>query len=639
MDTSANLILNVDDYEPSRYTRSRILRQAGFRVVEADTGAVALEMLNSQQPHLVLLDVHLPDINGFEVCSRIRSNPLTASTLILQLSATSVGVQSKLQGLAAGADAYLTEPLEPEELVANVTALLRMRRAEQALRSAHETLQAIVKASPLAILATDLERRVTLWNEAAERLFGWTDREVLGRPLPIVGDARRAESDGLVDQVSRGETVQFETERISRDGTLIEVRMSVAPLRTDDEVTGLIAVLEDIRDRRRLEREQARLYREAQQANVAKDEFLAMLSHELRTPLNAIAGWVNIMRMRTLDKESFGRALEVVERSTQLQAKLIEDILDVSRIVGGRLRLDVAPADLATIVVEAVERVGPDARQKNLTVRTHIEQRPAVVRGDRSRLDQIFGNLLSNAVKFTTEGSIDVDLSQRDGRWEVRVRDTGEGIVPEFLPFVFDRFRQADARRSRQHGGLGLGLSIVRHLVEAHGGTVSAESKGHGHGATFTVSLPVADDALVPGDTVSSPRRPELPDLRGVAVLVTEDDRYSLELLTTILRLSGAVVMTATSAAEAMAVIARERPDILVADIGLPHEDGYELIRRIRALPPAAGGRLPAVALTGFASAGDRLDAIEAGYQAHVPKPFDPPSLLALVARLVYRAR
>jgi PAS domain S-box-containing protein len=638
--TLADTILNVDDYEPARYTRSRILRQAGFRVFEAENGERALELVTQERPHLVVLDVNLPDMTGFEVCERIKANPSTASTIVLQLSATSVSLGSKLRSFAAGADAYLAEPLEPEEFLANVAALLRLKKAEEALHDANASLKTIIEAAPLGIVSTDLSGRLTTWNPAAERLFGWASEEVLGQPPPGIPEDRQAQATAAWAATSEGRSVAFETECTRKDGTRVEVRISTAPIRRQNQVTGTLALVEDISQRRRLEREQARLYQEAHNANAAKDAFLAMLSHELRTPLNAIAGWVRLMRTGELDHAAFDHALEVLERNTQAQIKLIEDILDVSRIMGAALTVDMEPLDLAAIVEDAVEAVRPTAAAKGLALDLHVERAPAPARGDRERLLQVVSNLLSNAVKFTAEGSISASLQQRDGFWELKVVDTGIGIRPAFLPHVFERFRQADTRTSRAHGGLGLGLSIVRHLVEAHGGAVTAESAGEGQGAAFTVTIPVATEAPAEAGVVSpgAEHSHALPDLTGISVLVVEDDPDSLELVERLLSLHGATVTTASCVREAFEAMGRSEPDLLVADIGLPEQDGFSFIRTLRGLDRDHPRPIPAIALTGYASAHDRLASARSGFQAHVAKPFDVAHLVRLVGRLA-RAR
>jgi signal transduction histidine kinase len=379
---------------------------------------------------------------------------------------------------------------------------------------------------------------------------------------------------------------------------------------------------------------------ELSHANRLKDEFLATLSHELRTPLNAVLGWVHILRQPNVPTGMQARALESIERNARLQARLIEDLLEVSRIVTGKLHLQTRPADLAAIIESAVEVVQAAAAAKSIRVVTDIQSRPAMTVGDPDRLQQVIWNLLSNAVKFTpASGRITVRL-RRNHEHVVTVSDTGIGIDPVFLPHVFTLFRQADASPSREHGGLGLGLAIVRQLVELHGGTVSAHSEGVGRGTTFEVRLPsvlpMEAAETRPSPEPPAPRAESLPSdlLAGVEVLVVEDDGDARDLLRTTFASYGANVTTVSSAAEAMRALERGVPDVIVSDIGMATEDGYSLMRRIRARPPAAGGNVPAVALTAYASPADQQAAFAAGYQAHMSKPFEPPEVAALVHKL-----
>ena len=390
----------------------------------------------------------------------------------------------------------------------------------------------------------------------------------------------------------------------------------------------------------------ARLYHAAREASRLKDEFLATVSHELRTPLTAIVGWLHLVRTGQMDAPSVERALETVERNARSQAQLINDLLDVSRVVTGKLHLDVQPVALAAVVDGAITSVRPAADAKRIGIRAALDPRLPNVQGDRDRLQQVFWNLLSNAVKFTPEGGrIDVTLRAADSSVQVEVRDTGQGISREFLPHVFDRFRQADQSTTRAHGGLGLGLAIVRHLVELHGGTVRAESGGVGRGASFAVTLP-----LVPAPQRAGPAEPLRPAyedapasngslirLDGLRVLVVDDEPDTRELLKFGLSSCGARVSAAATAAEALRAIAEEPPEVLISDIGMPETDGYELIRWVRSLPAERGGQTPAVALTAYARAEDRQRAIEAGYQLHVPKPVELSELVAAVSSLARR--
>jgi PAS domain S-box-containing protein len=393
--------------------------------------------------------------------------------------------------------------------------------------------------------------------------------------------------------------------------------------------------------------EAERLYREAQESSRLKDEFLATVSHELRTPLTAILGWAHMLRTGQFNGESARRAFETVERNARAQAQLIDDLLDVSRIVTGKLRIDVRPVDPNTFIEAAVEAVRPAAEAKGVRLQKVLDTGAVSVSGDPVRLQQVVWNLLSNAIKFTPRGGrVQVRLERVNSHVEVAVSDTGVGIPAEFLPHVFDRFRQADQKTTRQHGGMGLGLAIVRHLVELHGGTVRAESAGEGHGATFTVLLPVAPvyHAEEEGGRVHPAARSTLPSfelfdrLDGLKVLIVDDEPDTREMLKAGLGQCGAEVVAVGSAAEALEAVEQSAPDLIISDIGMPGEDGYELMKRVRGLPAERGGRVPAIALTAYARVEDRMQALRAGYQMHVPKPVELAELAAVAASLARRA-
>jgi len=385
---------------------------------------------------------------------------------------------------------------------------------------------------------------------------------------------------------------------------------------------------------------------EAEQAGRLKDEFLATLSHELRTPLNAILGWSQILRRHgRAEEDDMEEGLGVIERNARVQAQLIEDLLDMSRIVSGKLRLDVQPVEIAEVTNEAVESVRPMAEAKQIKLQKMIDSEVGVVRGDAARLQQVVWNLLSNAIKFTPVGGwIQVGLQRIDNYVEISVRDNGVGIKAEFLSRVFDRFRQADASTTRRHGGLGLGLAIVKNLVELHSGKVRVTSEGEGKGSTFFVDLPLAAiHSRKPGRNNANyleSRADLLADedaLRGVVVLVVDDEEDARRLISRVLEESKAKVVVASSGAEAREILAREHPSVLLSDIGMPDEDGYEFIKRVRMLSDQQGGRTPAAALTAFARSEDRTRALRAGYQTHIAKPVEPIELVAVVASLAGR--
>jgi signal transduction histidine kinase/CheY-like chemotaxis protein len=381
---------------------------------------------------------------------------------------------------------------------------------------------------------------------------------------------------------------------------------------------------------------------EAETANRLKDEFLAVLSHELRTPINAVFGWARLLRGAKAEADTVEHGLEVIERNAAAQVKLIEDLLDVSRIITGKMRVDVRLVDVAAAVDNAIESVRHAAEMKGIRLESMLDARAGPVAGDPDRLRQVVWNLLSNAIKFTPRGGrVQVRLSRAHSRVALVVSDTGAGITPDLLPHIFERFRQGDSTSTRQHGGLGLGLALVKHIVELHGGTVHAESAGEGQGATFRVELPAspggAPAPVLPAPSTASVALPSV-SLRGVRVLVVDDDQDSLDLFTRLLAETGAELRTAASVAEAMAIFRAWRPEVLVSDVEMPDEDGYSLIRRIRALPADEGGEIPAVAVTAYGRVSDRVRLLSAGYTMHVPKPVEPAELIVVLAAVARRA-
>jgi PAS domain S-box-containing protein len=531
-------------------------------------------------------------------------------------------------------------------------------RALETERRQREWLRTTLASIGDGVIATDVAGSITLVNAVAAKLTG-AGPEAVGRPLGAVFRAVDDRGAPIADPVAAAlaapEAVALPqaTRLVAADGRGYPVGGSAAPIRGEyGEVLGVALVFSDMTDRRRYEEERAALLvrerelrAEAERASRAKDEFIATVSHELRTPLNAVLGWARLLKGGKLDSAATKRALEAIERSAFTQAQIVDDLLDVSRIVRGQLKLDVLDADLAAAVEAAADTVRPAANAKGIALHLDLVPGAGAVRGDPARLQQVVWNVLANAIKFTPPGGrVDVRLERLPDRVQLQVKDTGVGIEPGFLPFVFERFRQADSSPTRAHGGLGLGLAIVRHLVEGHGGTVAAESAGRGKGATFTVSLPLPPAA--PRLRIAVPEWPGLregppppaPHLEALRVLVVDDDPDTLEALRHILEQSGARVAVAASAEEALDAVRRAPPDVLLSDIGLPGEDGLSLIRRVRGLGPGGGGAVPAAALTAYTQAEDRARAIGAGYQVFLSKPVDPAELTAVLARLAGRA-
>jgi PAS domain S-box-containing protein len=544
---------------------------------------------------------------------------------------------------------------------AKVTRDLSERRADiERLRASEARLRALVEGvTDYAIYMLDADGHVSTWNRGAESMKGYSADEIVGKdfsvfflPEEVLAGKPKQE---LEVAISAGR-FQAEGHRLRKDGTTFWASVVLTPLQGDDgKLLGFAKVTQDLTARREAEDTQRELLRaesaraaaealatRAEEANRIKDEFLATVSHELRTPLNAIVGWASILSTRELEP-SVARAIEVIDRNAKLQVKIVEDILDVSRIITGKLKIEPQPVDLVAILEHAVDVVMPSVHAKEIDLVIQRGALRADVVGDPERLQQVIWNLLSNAVKFTPRGGrVAVEIRRRPSQVEIVVRDSGAGIDPAFLPYVFDRFKQADSTTTRRFGGLGLGLALVRHIVELQGGTVGASSEGLGLGSEFTVSIPVRAQVTpalgTPKPVVAAVEAP-LPETRldDLRILVVDDEEDSRELLALVLREAGAVVEQASSSAEAFEKLSRFRPQLLLSDIGMPGESGHMLVRRLRALPADEGGSIPAIALTAYTRLEDRDKATSAGFDAHVGKPVDPRKLLGLIAAVVRR--
>ncbi|HZI19461.1 MAG TPA: CHASE domain-containing protein [Pyrinomonadaceae bacterium] len=558
---------------------------------------------------------------------------------------------------------------------AQARARAEAERAAAALLDSETRFRTVVEQSPVSIQIFAPDGRTIRVNRAWEELWG-VSREVLG-DYNVLEDPQLEEKGaapyirrGFAGEVAAVPPILYDPEQtipgLSRNEDPRRwVGAVIYPVRdTEGRVREVVLMHEDITERKEAEQERERLLlreqqlrTEAETANRLKDEFLATLSHELRTPLTSVLGWAKLLRSEQLDQKTTARAVEAIVRNAEAQTRLVNDLLDVSRIVTGKLRLQVSPVGLASVVEAAAEGVRPAAQARGVRLSVSLDPRADEVAGDADRLQQVVWNLLSNAVKFTPGGGqVEVTLARSDGHAEIRVSDTGQGIAREFLPHVFDRFRQADQQITREHGGLGLGLSIARHLVELHGGTIRAESEGPGRGSTFVVNLPLSSpppgaltgDGHAPaaGAQSAAPRpwpapspapSPATGPLAGLSVLLAEDDEDSLAFLSAVLERAGARVARARSTREGFEKLKLLRPDLLVSDIGMAGADGYEFIRRVRALPAAEGGETPAAALTAYARPEDREEAARAGFQEHIPKPVEPAALVSRLARLAGR--
>jgi len=533
-----------------------------------------------------------------------------------------------------------------EHLAAERRSKEALELSETMVRESARQLRTLVNAVPLLAWMAEPDGHIFWYNQRwydytgttpeAMRGWGWQsvhDPEILPRVL----EHWRA-------SLSSGEPFEMDFPLKSADGEFRSFLTRVTPLRDEQgRVVRWFGTNTDVEELRRA-------LKQAEDANRMKDEFLATLSHELRTPLTSILVWARLLSNRQLDETHTAIALETIERNAKAQSQLIEDILDVSRVITGKLRLEVQSVNLTAVIESSINAVLPAAEAKGIRLQRVLDSGASMVSGDPARLQQVIWNLLSNAIKFTPKnGRVQVKLERINSHVEIIVTDDGQGISPDVLPFIFERFRQADSTTTRAHGGLGLGLAIVRHLVEMHGGTVEVESLGEGHGSTFTVKLPLivvrsfntrragdAEQRVHPTASNGSPFNCP-PELDGLRLLVVDDEEDTRTLLKTVLETCGAQVTTASSAREAIAALKESRPDVLISDLGMPEEDGYALIKKVRALSQEDGGNTPSAALTAYARVEDRMKVLRSGFQIHIPKPVEPAELVAVVANLAGR--
>jgi PAS domain S-box-containing protein len=637
-------ILVVDDNPATRYSTGRFLRAAGFAVVEAATGQEALDKA-VDSPDVVVLDVNLPDIDGFEVCRTLRTREQTARTPIIHLSATFMAPGDKVQGLEAGADGYLTHPVEPPVLIATVNAFLRARNAEEQMRRSETKFRAIFDqaVNGIALLSSGLYYLEV--NPAMCRILGRTPDQIVGMSnTAFTAPGYEEQAEGISEELRLHGVWSGSLPVLRADGKLVELDWNIS-LHSEPDVR--MAVVTDVTQRRAAEAERERLLAseraarsEAERANRLKDEFLATVSHELRSPLNAIVGWAHVLKRHgSLHADDYRAGIEAIDRNAKVQAQLIADLLDVSRITSGKLRLDLVPVELCDVVRNSVATVAQAAAAKTIAVEQHLPAASIHISGDAGRLQQIMDNLLTNAVKFTPkDGKINVRVDAAGGVAEIAVSDSGQGITRDFLPYIFDTFRQEDAATTRKHEGLGLGLAIVKRLVEMHGGSIAASSGGEGMGATFLVRLPTLANAQQSSAQPTLRRMfsnagHDADVLRGLRLLVVDDDADARLVVRRLLVDYGPKVTEASSAAEALALLAMCDPEILISDISMPGDDGYYLIERIRAEGRSARD-LPAIALTAFARPEDEARTLSRGFQAHLPKPVDVELLVTTIAGL-----
>jgi signal transduction histidine kinase/DNA-binding response OmpR family regulator len=726
MDSEKVNILIVDDKPEKLLALEAVLEDLRQNIVRAYSGREALRALLTLDFAVILLDVNMPGMDGFETAAMIRQRKSTEHTPIIFVTAFGDENHS-VRGYSLGAVDYIQTPVVPDVLKTKVAVFVdlyrkteQVRRQADSLRRRAVQLQKLAAASMAINASVSIEKMLQTVSDSARDIIGAHQAICLCLADPYSGqrpakpqavtsfsdkyaDWRRKKLDltaittTLVAQ-SRNPTRMTVAElhdhpdwEIVRQLEIppIEGGMLAAPLAGraganlgiiylcdrfegdfthDDE-----AVLVQLAQMAAIAIENT-IFAEERETNRIKDEFLSVLSHELRTPLNAILGWTQLLRMTPAGDEDAVHGLDVIERNARAQAKLVEDLLDVSRVTTGKLRLNKRTTDFSAVVSAALDAIRPTAEAKEVAVQlsTPANDPALVVNGDPDRLQQVVWNLLSNAVKFTpAAGRVEVSLDTATGNIRLRVTDSGQGISPAFLPYVFDRFRQADSTSTRSHGGLGIGLTIVRHIVELHGGSVAADSAGEGKGATFIVTLPPAPRLAAeniaksngngqhlshevsasrvteaPPDDLASPRpttslasddASDSPiDLSGIRVLVVDDDPDAREMMAVVIGRAGADVCVAGSVNDALSTISRHdsRPDVIVSDIAMPDRDGYDLIRTVRQLPEHQGGNLPAIALTAYAREEDRLRSIASGFQAHLNKPTSPRELLATIAHL-----
>ena len=689
-DSDLPRVLVVDDNAANLAAFEAILMDPGFELVLAQSGAEAMRHLLTGTFAAILLDINMPALDGLETAALIRRRERSRDIPILFITAHQPDATQLLRGYASGAVDYLVKPVAPEILRYKVRIFVELFRKSRQIEWQASQLRAInarlqqeisqrreaardavfereerqrVALSSIAdaVITLDAKARVSSLNRTAEELTGWTSESAQDEELTVVLAACGGEGDqqpleaAVREAMQQDRTVRSaEPVPVVREAGLQRyIEYAVVPVHDRrGKVVGAVLTAQDVSDRHRADLERARaLLREqaarkaAEQANRARDEFLAVISHELRTPLNAIVGWTQILCTEAASAAQRRQAVEAIQRSATAQKQLIEDLLDMSRIINGKIALAPARIDLQGVVQAAVETIQPAARAKSIALECQLAGQALPVDGDRQRLEQVLWNMLINALKFTPEGGrVDVALRRDGDRAHITVCDSGEGIEQSFLPHLFEAFRQGDSTTTRRQGGLGLGLAIARTLVSMHGGSISAHSDGLGCGARFDVHLPLADAIPEGADAASEAGREDrragpVEPLGNLRVLIVDDDSNTREMLSIVMQAHGAQVRTAASAAEALAAIQEWRPQLLLSDISMPGEDGYSLIRRVRGLPDGASEALPAVAITAMASAEDREEALRAGFQAHVTKPLHFGTLLDLITTLLPAGR
>jgi PAS domain S-box-containing protein len=635
-------ILLADDNADMRDYLKRLL-SLHYTVVAVADGHAALAAIGQHLPDLVLTDVMMPGVDGFELLRSLRSDPNTQEIPIILLSARA-GEEARIEGLEAGADDYLIKPFSARELLARVEATLKLARirkeAEKTIREGERRLKLAVESGRMMAWEWHPFEGTVITTNLAE-IYGIDRIESATQAFTHVHPEDRDRHQSTVENaVATGSSYYSEFRWIRPDnGAIVWLEERGQPIfNPDGSLQKLIGISIDIHDRQAWEEQRLRLLKqeqaariEAERANRIKDEFLAVVSHELRSPLNPILGWAKLLQQGKLDGEKAKRALAIIDRNAQLQVQLIDDLLDISRILRGKLSLNVALTDLAPVIAAAMDTMRLAAEAKSIVLQFDPPDRPLQVLGDGGRLQQVVWNLLSNAVKFTPEGGqVTVMLTESESQAQIQVKDTGKGIHADFLPYVFEHFRQEDSATTRKFGGLGLGLAIARQIVELHGGQISVHSFGENQGATFIVKIPLTTSDDSPLSSHSDPISNH--DLSHIPIYVVDDESDSREFSAFVLEQAGAIVTRFSSGIEALEAIEQAPPALLVSDIGMPEMDGYMLLEQVRAL--TSGQQVPAIALTAYASEVDHQRAIEVGFQMHLAKPVNPEALVEAIARL-----
>jgi len=624
------LILNVDDSEAALYAKSRILRQAGYDVVEATTGAETLELVRARRPNLVLLDLKLPDMSGYEVCGRIKGSPETATVLVLQISATYAGGSDRVRGLDSGADGYLAEPVEPQELLATIRAFLRLQRAEEALRESEAKYRTLMESLADGVFVAQ-NGRFVFANDELPAMLGYSLQELLELPFDavIAPEFLPIWNERLAERVAgTAARERFEVQMLRKDGSerlWVEVRASRVAFGREAAVLG---ILRDVTERNRMER----ALRERTDALLAqdryKDEFLAMLSHELRNPLAPLSNALTMLRSGRSDPKQTAQLLAMMGRQLEHLLRLVNDLLDASRVTRGMINIEAVPVDLKKAIAHGLEGAHALIAARHHRYEQSLPEEPLIVNGDMTRLGQVFVNLLNNAAKYTAAGgTISVTATREGDRAVVRVRDTGQGIAPELLPKIFDLFMQADRAFDRSQGGLGIGLTLAERLVRAHGGAIEATSAGPGQGSEFIVRLPLSREAVAP-----PPSAPRLAAPVRRRILVADDNADVATSTAELLRELGHDVRSVADSSRVLEIVDDFAPEIVLMDIGMPGLDGLELARRLRCDFPQE--RLRIVAITGYGDQRTRELARAAGFDEHLVKPVDLAAVERLLASL-----